>query len=124
MDREVRLGDDFKIEIKKLGKKRKHIATDLKKLVKKFDGNSLPGKPCKGVEGLSFKSVRMSDKSSNKGSRGGFRVTYKYTCEYVLLLRIVPRKEEDYIAPWRLKKLAKQYGCQCDRTGESDSDLA
>lgn len=118
MDREVRLGDDFKIEINKLKKKKhRHIATDLEKLLKKFSNNALPGKLCKGAEGLSFKSVRMSDKSSNKGSSGGFRVTYKYTCEYVLLLRVVPRKEEDYIAPWRLKKLAKQYGCECDRAG-------
>ena len=118
MDREVRLGEDFKLEIKKLGKKRKHIATDLKKLVKKFDNNALPGKSLKGAKGLSFKSVGMSDKSSNKGPRGGFRVTYKYTCEYVLLLRVVPRKEEDYIAPWRLQKLAEQYGCQCERTDQ------
>ncbi len=116
MDREVRLGDDFKLEIMKLRKKRKHIATDLKKLVKKFDNNALPGKTLRGAPSLSFKSVGMSDKSSNKGSRGGFRVTYKYTCEYVLLLRIVPRKEEDYIAQWRLRKLAEQYACECDRT--------
>lgn len=116
MDREVRLGDDFKLEIKKLGKKRKQIGKDLKKLVQKFNNNALPGKPCKGADGLSFKSVRMSDKSSNKGSRGGFRVTYKYTCTTVLLLRVVPRKDEDFIPRWRLEKLAKQYGCICDRT--------
>lgn len=115
MNREVQLGEDFKLEIKKLGKRRKHILTDLKKLVKKFENNALPGKSLRGAEGLSFKSVRMSDKSSNKGQRGGFRVTYKYSCEYVLLLRVVPRKEEDHIAPWRLKKLAEQYGCEYDR---------
>lgn len=115
MNREVRLGDDFKEEIRKLGRKRKQIGADLKKLVKKFDNNALPGRVLKGAEGLSFKAVRMSDKSSGKGSRGGFRVTYKYTCEFVLLLRIVPRKEEAYIAPWRLQKLAAQYGCDCDR---------
>ena len=114
MNREVRLGDDFKVEIRKLGRRRKQIGADLKKLLKKFENNALPGKTLKGAEGLSFRSVRMSDKSSGKGSRGGFRVTYKYTCEFVLLLRVVPRKEEDYIAPWRLQKLAKQYGCVCD----------
>ena len=115
MDRVVLLSDDFKQEIRKLRKQRKQIGTDLKKLVQKFNNNALPGKPCKGADGLSFKTVRMSDKSSNKGSRGGFRVNYKYTCENVLLLRAVPRNEEDYIAPWRLKKLAEQYGCVCDR---------
>lgn len=117
MNREVRLSDDFKEEIRKLGRKRKQIGSDLKKLVKKFDNSALPGRNLKGADGLSFKSVRMSDKSSGKGSSGGFRVTYKYTCEYVLLLRVVPRKEEDYIAPWRLRKLAEQYGCECDSTG-------
>ena len=116
MARVILLSDDFKQEIRKLGKRRKHIGTDLKKLIRKFDDNKLPGKHCKGAEGLSFKSVRMSDKSSNKGSRSGFRVTYKYTCENVMLLRVVPRKDEDYIAPWRLQKLAEQYGCVCDRT--------
>lgn len=116
MDREVRLCEDFKLEIKKLGKRRKHIKSDLKNLLKKFDNKALPGKTLKGADSLSFKTVRMSDKSSGKGSRGGFRVTYKYTCATVILLRVVPRKEEDYIAPWRLKKLAEQYGCQCDRT--------
>ena len=115
MDREVRLGDDFKLEIRKLGKRRKHIGTDLEKLLRKFDNNALPGKPCRGAEGLSFKSVRMGDKSSNKGSRSGFRVTYKYTCTIVLLLRVVPRKDEDHIAPWRLQRLAREYGCACDR---------
>ena len=118
MDREVLLSDDFKQEIRKLGRKRKQIGTDLKKLVKKFANNALPGKPCKGADGLSFKSVRMSDKSSNKGSRGGFRVTYKYTCKIVLLLRVVPRKDEDFIPRWRLEKLAKQYGCACDRADD------
>lgn len=116
MNREVRLSDDFKLEFRKLGKRRKQLSTDLENQVKKFDNNALPGKTLKGAEGLSFKSVRMSDKSSGKGSRGGFRVTYKYTCEYVLMLRIVPRKEEDYIAPWRLEKLAEEHGCRCDRT--------
>lgn len=116
MARVVLLSDDFKQEIRKLGKRRKHIATDYKKLLKKFDNDALPGKTLKGAGSLAFKSVRMSDKSSNKGHSGGFRVTYKYTCTTVLLLRIVPRKEEDYIAPWRLKKLAEQFGCQCDRT--------
>lgn len=115
MNREVRLSDDFKEEIRKLGRKRKQISADLKKLVKKFDDNALPGRTLKGAEGLSFKSVRMSDKSSGKGSSGGFRVTYKYTCELVLLLHVAPRKEEDYIAPWRLQKLAEEYGCDCDR---------
>lgn len=114
MNREVRLSDDFKEEIRKLGRKRKQIGSDLKKLVKKFDNNALPGRILKGAEGLSFRSVRMSDKSSGKGSSGGFRVTYKFTCEVVLLLRVVLRKEEDYIAPWRLQKLAEQYGCDCD----------
>ena len=114
MNREVRLSDDFKEEIRKLGRRRKQIGADLKRLLKKFDNNALPGKTLKGAEGLSFKSARMSDKSSGKGTRGGFRITYKYTCEFVLLLRIAPRKEEDYIAPWRLRKLAKQYGCDCD----------
>lgn len=114
MNREVRLSDDFKEEIRKLGRRRKQISADLKKLVKKFNNNALPGRTLKGAEGLSFKSVRMSDKSSGKGSRGGFRVTYKYTCTTVLLLRVVPRKEEDYIAPWRLTKLAEQHRCACD----------
>ncbi len=45
MNREVRLSDDFMLEIKKLGKRRKHIGTDYKKLLKKFDNNALPGKP-------------------------------------------------------------------------------
>ena len=115
MDREVRLSDDFKEEIRKLRRKRKQIGVDLKKLIKKFENSRLPGKALKGAEGLSFRSVRMSDKSSGKGSSGGFRVTYKYTCEFVLLLRVVPRKEEDYIAPWRLQKLATEYRCECHR---------
>ena len=68
MDRVVLLSDDFKQEIRKLRKQRKQIGTDLKKLVQKFNNNALPGKPCKGADGLSFKTVRMSDKSSNKGS--------------------------------------------------------
>ncbi len=114
MVREILLSDDFKLEIRKLGRKRKQISTDLEKLMRKFKDNNLPGKPCRGAEGLSFRTVRMSDKSSRKGSRGGFRVTYKFTCKTVLLLRVVPRKVEDYIAPWRLKKLAAQYGCECD----------
>ena len=116
MARDVRLSEDFKQEFRKLRKRRKHIATDFTKLLKKFDNNALPGKNLRGAGSLSFKSVRMSDRSSNRGSRGGFRITYKYTCTTVLLLRIVPRNEEDYIAPWRLKKLAEQYGCECDHT--------
>ena len=116
MDREVRLSEDFKLEIKKLGKRRKHIHIDLKKLLEKFKDNALPGNTYRYAEGLSFKSVRMSDKSSNRGTSGGFRVTYKYTCTTVLLLRVVPRKDEDFIPRWRFKKLAEQYGCKCDRT--------
>ena len=119
MTRVVLLSDDFKQEFRKLGRKRKHIATDYKKLLKKFENNALPGKFLKGADNLSFKSVRMSDRSSSKRSRGGFRVTYKCTCTAVLLLRIVPRKEEDYIAPWRLKKLVEEYGCECDHTALS-----
>lgn len=120
MDRVVLLSDDFKQEIKKLGRKRKHIGTDLNQLIRKFDENRLPGKPLKGAPSLSFRSVRMSDKSSSKGPRGGFRVTYKYTCEFVLLLRVVPRKEEDYIAPWRLQRLAEEYACACDLPTQSE----
>lgn len=116
MAREVRLSDDFKLEFKKLARKRKHLGADLQKLLQKFKDDALPGKPCRGADGLSFKSMRMSDKSSNKGSSGGFRVTYKYTCTTVLLLRVVPRKDEDFIPPWRLQKLAQQYGCICDQS--------
>ena len=115
MAREVLLSDDFRQEIRKLGKRRRQIGTDLEKLFRKFDDNALPGKPCKGAGGLPFKTVRMSDRSSGKGSRGGFRVTYKYTCSTVLLLRVVPRKAEDFIPRWRFERLAEQYGCVCDR---------
>ena len=114
MVREVLLSDDFKQEIRKLGKRRRQIGTDLKKLVRKFDDNALPGRRCRGADGLPFKSVRMTDKSSGKGSSGGFRVTYKYTCSTVFLLRVVLRKDEDFIPRWRFERLAKQYGCDCD----------
>jgi mRNA-degrading endonuclease RelE of RelBE toxin-antitoxin system len=101
----VELTDDFKSDAKRLIKKYRSIASEIRDLVKSLETNPIQGEPL----GKDCYKIRMAIASKNKGKSGGSRVItcVKIIDETVILLSIYDKSEQENIEDSTLKSLLK-----------------
>ena len=100
--------DSFNKEIKKLFKKYKKIATDLKELK-----NTLEENPKAGIElGNNCYKIRLANSSIPTGKSGGFRVIYYYLDEQnnIYLMSIYSKTELENISDEKLIQILDSNG--------------
>ena len=95
MGRAIVWSEDFDRQFKKLARKRRQIFDDLSALLEKFEAGQLPGRAAQGVHGMPVKVARMSDRSSNRGQSGGYRIAYYYDDSQIVLVFITQRDRLD-----------------------------
>ena len=101
----VVLTDDFKRDAKKLIKKYRSIASEIKDLIESLEIDPTQGEPL----GRDCYKIRMAIASKNKGKSGGSRVItcVKVLNETVILLSIYDKSEQENIEDSKLKSLLK-----------------
>lgn len=100
--------DSFNRDIKKLFKKYKNIATDLKELKSILQNN-----PTAGVElGKNCYKIRLANSSIPTGKSGGFRVIYYYLDEQnnIYLMSIYSKTELANISEEKLLQILNSNG--------------
>lgn len=110
MDRDVIWSDDFDRQFKKLARRRRRIIEDMADLLAEFEAGHLPGRDAQGVHGLPVKVARMTDRSSNRGKSGGYRVAYYYDDTMILLTFITQRDQLDGTSTSRIMDTLRQAG--------------
>jgi mRNA-degrading endonuclease RelE of RelBE toxin-antitoxin system len=101
----VELTDDFKRDAKKLIKKYRSIASEIRDLVESLETDPIQGEPL----GKDCYKIRMAIASKNKGKSGGSRVItcVKIIDENVILLSIYDKSEQEDIEDKALDNLLK-----------------
>jgi len=100
--------DSFNTEIKKLFKKYRNIAADLKELK-----NTLEENPKAGVElGNNCYKIRLANSSIPTGKSGGFRVIYYYVDKQnnIYLMSIYSKTELENISDEKLMQILNSHG--------------
>lgn len=101
----VELTDDFKRDAKKLIKKYRSIASEIRDLIESLETDPIQGEPL----GKDCYKIRMAIASKNKGKSGGSRVItcVKIIDENVILLSIYDKSEQEDIEDKALDNLLK-----------------
>ena len=110
MGRDVIWSDDFDRQFKKLARRRRRIFEDLSELLDLFEEGHLPGRQARGVHGLPVKVVRMTDRTSNRGRSGGYRVAYYYDDNMIFLTFITQRDQLDRSSTARMVDTLRKAG--------------
>ncbi len=102
-------------ELKRLKRKYPSVTTEVRKLVIQLENDERPGDQIPGV-GYDVFKVRLANPSANRGKSGGFRVVYYLKLEnYILLLTIYSKTEQEDISSEHLRELIE------DLDNEDDS---
>lgn len=101
----VELTDDFKRDAKRLIKKYRSVASEIRDLIQSLELSPMQGEPL----GKDCYKIRMAISSKNKGKSGGSRVItcVKIIDETVILLSIYDKSEQEDIDDKRLDNLLK-----------------
>ena len=101
----VELTDDFKRDAKRLIKKYRSVASEIRDLIQSLELSPIQGEPL----GKDCYKIRMAISSKNKGKSGGSRVItcVKIINETVILLSIYDKSEQEDIDDKRLDNLLK-----------------
>ena len=110
MVRDVIWSDDFDRQFKKLARRRRQIFDDLRGLLDEFEAGRLPGRSAQGVQGMPVKVARMTDRTSNRGKSGGYRVAYYYDDSMILLTFITQRDRLDQTSTARILDTLRSAG--------------
>lgn len=101
----VELTDDFKRDAKRLIKKYRSVASEIKDLIQSLESEPLQGEPL----GKDCYKIRMAIASKNKGKSGGSRIItcVKIIDEKIFLLSIYDKSEQEDIEDKKLEDLLK-----------------
>lgn len=102
---DVELTDDFKRDAKRLIKKYRSVASEIKDLIQSLESEPLQGEPL----GKDCYKIRMAIASKNKGKSGGSRIItcVKIIDEKIFLLSIYDKSEQEDIEDKKLEDLLK-----------------
>lgn len=124
---EVTLTPDFKRNLRQLGKKYRHIKSDVQPIIDQLQSGEKPGDQIPKVQYDVFK-VRVKNSDSTRGKSGGYRIIYYVPNEnYAVLVAIYSKTEQEDISPVEIRRIiAEQEAEEADAadTGhETDEGL-
>lgn len=100
----------FKREIKQIAKKYPMVYNDISEPAVKLMAGMVLGKPVKNTSGVSLRTVRVKNSSSNTGKSGGFRVLYHHTEDAVAFVSICSRPDALYISTEKMMSILEMEG--------------
>lgn len=96
--------DEFDRDVKRLRRKYRRIAEDIRGLLQDFERLGIHGDRIRGLSRL-VRKVRLTNRSANRGKSGGFRALYVVDAENVIrLFRIYSKTEEDTLSLFEISR--------------------
>lgn len=105
---EVRVAASFKRDLRSLKKSYPNIQADIQPTLSDIEAGKTPGDQIPGVDYTVYK-VRLPNRDSKRGKRGGYRVIYYINAPVrVLLVAIYSKSERSDISPKEIKELIRK----------------
>jgi mRNA-degrading endonuclease RelE of RelBE toxin-antitoxin system len=100
----------FEKQLKRLSKKYPLLDVEVNNLINELKQGELPGNLVPGT--LGARKVRISNKDSNKGKSGGFRLLYYFITddEEIYLLALYSKSEDENYSDAQIREILKQNG--------------
>jgi mRNA-degrading endonuclease RelE of RelBE toxin-antitoxin system len=112
--------DEFRKDIKKLGKRYRSVKQDIRSLVAQLKVGETPGDIITGTKYPVYK-VRVKNSDSNKGQSSGYRVIYYIqTPEAILLTNIYAKSDRANISNEEIDIIIDRYTLEFDRQQPED----
>jgi mRNA-degrading endonuclease RelE of RelBE toxin-antitoxin system len=102
---QVTFTPEFKRNLRQLGKKYRHIKSDLQPVIDQLASGSKPGDQVTGVRYEVFE-VRAKNSDASKGKSGGYRLIYYVKSETErVLVTVYSKTEQGDIAPGDIRQI-------------------
>jgi mRNA-degrading endonuclease RelE of RelBE toxin-antitoxin system len=107
--------DEFRKDIKKLGKRYRSVKQDVRALISQLEAGETPGDRITGNKYPVYK-VRLQNSDINKGLSAGYRVIYYIqTLEAILLTKIYSKSDRSNIRNEEIESIIEQYMLEIER---------
>ena len=107
--------DEFRKDIKKLGKRYRSVKQDVRSLTAQLKAGEIPGDRITGNKYPVYK-VRVKNSDIKKGQSGGYRVIYYIrTPEAILLTNLYSKSDRSDISNKEVEDVIEQYELELDR---------
>lgn len=104
----IEFTSEFKRNLKSLSKKYRNIRSDVEPVIAQLQKGSLPGDQIPRTGYALFK-VRIQNRDTRKGKRGGYRLIYYLkTAEHIFLLTIYSKLDQADISPEQLRRIIEE----------------
>ena len=100
----VLTADEFDRDVKRLRRKYRRIAEDIRGLLEDFERLGIHGDRIRGLP-RSVRKVRLTNRSANRGKSGGFRALYIVEgASTIRLIRMYSKTEEDTLTLFEISR--------------------
>jgi mRNA-degrading endonuclease RelE of RelBE toxin-antitoxin system len=107
--------DEFRKDIKKLGKRYRSVKQDVRALISQLEAGETPGDRITGNKYPVYK-VRLQNSDINKGLSAGYRVIYYIqTLETILLTKIYSKSDRSNTRNEEIEGIIEQYMLEIER---------
>lgn len=105
MGREIRYTAEFKRNLRQLAKRYHHVRSDLEPLLEQLAQGELPGDQIPGTGHTLFK-VRVRNRDSQRGKRGGYRLIYSLpTRESIVLVTLYSKSDQGDVTAAQIHRI-------------------
>ncbi len=106
----VSYADVFKRQVRRLGRKYRHIRSDIEPVIRQLEAGETPGDRLQGIDHTLYK-VRVKNSDAKRGKSGGYRVIYYLqTSEHTVLVAIYSKTEQSDIDLTELAEILREEG--------------
>ncbi|MBC7822531.1 MAG: type II toxin-antitoxin system RelE/ParE family toxin [Candidatus Parcubacteria bacterium] len=102
---QVTFSDRFENDIRRLGKRYRHIRLDIQPLIERLELGELPGDQIPGMDYTVFK-VRVKNSSVQRGKSGGYRVVYYLKArDQILFVTMYSKSDQSDITATEVREI-------------------
>lgn len=112
----VSLTPEFKRDLRQLGKKYRHVKSDVQPIVDQLQNGEKPGDQIPKVQDEVFK-VRVKNTDAKRGKSGGYRIIY-YVPQTgkVILVAIYSKTEQEDVSAAEIRQIIEQQAVEATDT--------
>lgn len=106
---EVEYTEAFQRELRRLSRRYRHIRDDLEPVIAQLQAGEILGDAIPNV-GVALFKVRIPNRDSQRGKRGGYRIIYYLkTDEHLILVTIYSKSDQGDVSPDKIRAILDQH---------------
>jgi mRNA-degrading endonuclease RelE of RelBE toxin-antitoxin system len=106
----VEYTEAFQRQLRRLGRRYRHIRDDLEPVIAQLQAGEILGDQIPNI-GVALFKVRIPNRDSQRGKRGGYRVIYYLkTDKHLILVTIYSKSDQGDVSPEQIHAILNQHG--------------